>query len=99
MFHLFKHSTGKLKGKYDIALIVKGKYIVGSNQGYNRKRGALSALISICKSLPDWGNLGSCVFQDDTKEKSEVFSLDLSGTTYKSTQKPSKPYTPKSKSV
>lgn len=94
MIHLFEHQKGELKGKYDIAFIVKGRYIVGSNQGYNTKRGAYKPMIALCKGLPVMGALGSCKFQDDTYEKPIVVTLLSNGTTYHTKTKPSKPYQP-----
>jgi hypothetical protein len=98
MIHLFKHSKGKLKGKFDIALVVRGKYIVGSNQGYERKSGCYNAMIAICRTLPVVGRLGSCKFQDDTFDKPLVVDLDAGNKmTFSSTKKPTKKYQPQTK--
>lgn len=94
MVHLFRHTHGKNKGKFDIAFVVRGRYIVGSNQGYNTKRGAYKAMIALCKGLPVVGALGSCKFQDDTLVKPIVVQLVSNGNTYHSTNKSSKPYQP-----
>lgn len=69
MFHLFKHSKGKLKGKYDFAFISRGKYICGSNQGYSRKQGVYNAIITIAKTEKDGF---STYIQDDTDEQSWI---------------------------
>jgi uncharacterized protein YegP (UPF0339 family) len=69
MIHLFKHHKGKLKGKYDIALIVRGKYIVGSNQGYENKKDAIKSIQSIGVQFLSY----SFYFQDDTFDKAIVF--------------------------
>lgn len=97
MLHLFKHSDGKLKGKYDIAFVVKGRYIVGSNQGYNTKRDAYKPMLALCRGLPVVGALGSCKFQDDTLDKPVVVILNLNGTTFHTSDKPSKKYIPNKK--
>lgn len=52
MWHLFKNNDGK----FEIAFISKGRYIVGSRQGYERKGSCLSALVQM--GAPD--------VQDDT---------------------------------
>lgn len=59
MIHLFKHKDGK----YDIALVVKGRFIVGSQQHYNRKGDALKIMRYI----------NSLIWQDDTLPKPKVF--------------------------
>ena len=92
MIHLFKHQSGKLKGKFDIALVVRGKYIVGSNQGYERKIYCLKSIQSIGSQ---WGGLWRYV-QDDTG-KPTVSTLHKLGNKIVLTpvkRKPSKPYQP-----
>ena len=92
MIHLFKHQSGKLKGKFDIALVVRGKYIVGSNQGYERKIYCLKSIQSIGSQ---WGGLW-CYVQDDTG-KPTVSTLHKVGNKIVLTpvkRKPSKPYQP-----
>lgn len=84
MYHLFQHTTGKLKGKFDVAFVRKGRFGAGSNQGYNRKRDA----ISLIKAM------GGNQFQDDTQNVVYIF---VSGRFIKSVQKPSKPYSPSKK--
>ena len=86
MIHLFKHSDGK----YDIALVVRGKVIVFSNQHYERKRGAVNAIHSIMK------NAGTTfmLYQDDSLPKPIVFSLGILSGSVETNKKPSKPYIP-----
>jgi len=71
MFHLFAHSKGKLRGKYDFAFVVKGKYIAGSNQGYEKKDSVFKAILSFAKHF---GNLFVDV-QDDTFKNSMVYNV------------------------
>jgi uncharacterized protein YegP (UPF0339 family) len=94
MIHLFKHTSGKLKGKFDIALVIKGKVIVFSNQGYERFSGAVKAIRSVIKSF----GLSDAIFQDDTSEKSIVFEMfGKSIGIHMTGKKPSKPYIPSTK--
>jgi uncharacterized protein YegP (UPF0339 family) len=79
MIHLFKHKDGK----YDIALVVKGRFIVGSNQHYSSKRGAFNAIISICENLNDGFGVGSATFQDDTFDEPCVCQIDTDGRVFK----------------
>lgn len=72
MIHLFKHSKGKLKGKYDIVLMVKGKMIVFSNQGYSRKKSAIKAIISVMFLMNNKDNI---LVQDDSLLTPSVFRL------------------------
>lgn len=94
MFHLFKHLSGKNKGKFDIALISIGRYIVGSNQGYNRKSGAFNAIRIMCMEIAN----GVIAFQDDTFSVSVICQIDPSEKgVLKTAVKPSKPYIPNKK--
>lgn len=43
MWHLFKNS----EGKYEFAFVNKGKYIAGTNQGYEKKKAALRSFYSL----------------------------------------------------
>ena len=92
MWHLFKHETGKHKGKYDVAFVVKGKYKVGSNQGYNKKSDAIKCALTnrVCEHV-----------QDDTLKVPKVLFCYLSGNkkglTSPSALKPQKRYIPNSK--
>lgn len=86
MIHLFKNNAGK----FEIAVVNNGKYIVGSRQGYNRKAGAIGAIASIMNSFN--GNR-TCVFQDDTFDTSKVFVLKYDKTIRELTNvKPKKKY-------
>ena len=85
MWHIFKHTSGKLKNKFDVAFVKKGKYGAGSNQGYNRKRDA----ISLIKSM------GGKQFQDDTLN--EVYEFAVDGGFFRAGKKISKPYIPNKK--
>jgi len=97
MIHLFKHTKGKLKGKYDIALVVRNKYIVGSNQGYERKQGCYSALKQILNQVGFALPVHDAIyFQDDTDMKQYYIGLHEPKPTLRSKQtKPHKPYLPK----
>jgi uncharacterized protein YegP (UPF0339 family) len=68
MFHLFQHTSNKLKGKYDFAFISKGKYICGSNQGYENKEDAIKSVHSVATHK---GGV-YCWVQDDTEVKSVI---------------------------
>lgn len=89
MIHLFKHSDGK----YDIALVVRGKVIVFSNQHYERKRGAINAVQSIMKTT----GTNFMWYQDDTLPKPIVFSLGYLSGEVETNKKPYKPYIPNKK--
>ena len=91
MIHLFKHSKGKLKGKFDIALVVKGRVIVFSNQGYSRHSDGIKAIKSLLKSL----GKDYCHFQDDTGDISEIFYLEDTLMYKEDSMKPHKPYIPR----
>jgi uncharacterized protein YegP (UPF0339 family) len=96
MIHLFKH---KKDGKFDIALVVKGKFIVGSNQHYNRKSGCYNALKLILNQV-GFGTPAHDViyFQDDTDMKKYYIGLHQPKPTLQSKQgRPSKPYIPNKK--
>jgi len=98
MIHLFKHQSGKLKGKFDIALIVKGKYIVGSNQGYNRKGGAINAIVAIMDNVFYESDADpEMVMQDDTVSPPLTFTVNDKKELTRYLTKPSRPYTPKYK--
>lgn len=91
MIHLFKHSKGRNKGKYDIALVVKRRVIVFSNQGYSRKSGAVNAIKTMAKDF----NCSHCYFQDDTLPSPSVFYFSLDSKPLETIHKPHKPYLPK----
>jgi uncharacterized protein YegP (UPF0339 family) len=90
MFHLFQHQKGRLKGKYDFAFVKNGKYICGSNQGYENKSGVFKALRSLIAFM---GNQ-RMVFQDDCDNSSIVCGLYLQGKPTLVLQKPKKKYIP-----
>lgn len=78
MIHLFKHSKGKMKGKFDIALVNKGRFIFGSNQGYNKKSVAINAIRSILHSVGFGNPKHDCIyFQNDTLLKSALFYVSI----------------------
>lgn len=98
MIHLFKHTApGKLKGKFDIALVSKGRYIIGSNQGYERKSGAVGAARSLVKTIDTNGYYIGFNFQDDTFDPPVVYAVFGSRRPQKSPLIPSKPYIPNKK--
>ena len=69
MIHLFQHSNGKLKNKYDISLVVKGKVIFSTVQGYNKEKDAINAMRvvgNLYLKYPSWH------YQDDTQDKPVV---------------------------
>lgn len=72
MWHLFKHTNGK----FDFAFISKGKYIAGSQQGYENRSDALKSLnYMVRKPMPAGKNYGSFLVQDDTGTKAVVIAL------------------------
>ena len=99
MLHLFRHQRGKLKNKFDIALVVKGRVIVFSNQGYSKIGDAVKAIQSIMTATGS----DSCHYQDDTQDKPQVYymvkNLPLKAYIISEvkTPKPHKPYLPKIK--
>lgn len=100
MIHLFRHSTGKLNGKYDIALVEKGNLIWATPQGYNKKSEAIkkiytSTVKQVTMEVDKRENLKAvyCYFQDDTKTESVVcYLMDKKVTS--TLHKPTKPYIP-----
>jgi hypothetical protein len=68
MFHLFIHTKGKLKGKYDFAFIEGSKYICGSRQGYENFYDAMKEIYRIGTSFFQFNP----TFQDDTEFTSVV---------------------------
>lgn len=86
MLHLFKNS----KGKYEVATISNGNYIVGSHQGYEKRSGAYGNMRAQMKTF----GVGICQFQDDTLEKPVIFSLGVKGKPVATTGKPKKKYIP-----
>ncbi len=87
MIHLFKHKDGK----FDIALVVKGKFVVGSNQHYSRKQGAINAIRSVMKITFS----AAILYQDDID--SVIYSIGMQGKPHKTFDKPVKPYVPNKK--
>lgn len=91
MVHLFKHSDGK----FDIALIRKGRVIVFSNQHYSKKLGCYGAIVSMMDTCFFNGNQSTySLFQDDSLKKPTVFEIDENGRIKPVPLKPSKPYIP-----
>lgn len=95
MIHLFKHKDGK----YDIALVVKGKFIVGSNQHYSRKKDAINAIIKVMDCIFfNCDEKTYTLYQDDTLVKPLVFMLYDDGVVVSEEEvKPKKPYIPNKK--
>jgi hypothetical protein len=94
MWHIFQHTEGKLKGKFDFAFISKSRYISGSNpQGYSRKAGCIKSLRLMMKQM----HSELIEIQDDTKYPPVVFILSMKGALVKAGVKPDKPYIPNKK--
>ena len=102
MLHLFRNTNGSLNGTFDIALVVKGKYIVGSHQGYERKQGGYHAIGLMMKefSLVMGGGAIPYLqanFQDDTVTPSIVRNIRENSKGFRvlpTEIKPKKPYVP-----
>ena len=91
MWHLFKHETGKHKGKYHVAFVVKGKYKVGSNQRYNKKADAIKCTFT----QNPWNEIQEFI---DGKNVVNFYYYDRDKLIKKSgTSKPQKRYIPNSK--
>lgn len=85
MWHLFKHLNGEYKNKYDVAFVKKGKYGAGSKQGYNKKKDAVTLLVS----------MGAIFYQDDTTAKPTVIQIFRKEIPIDAPfPKPAKPYQP-----
>ena len=69
MFHIIKHQSGKNKGKFDISFIVRGKFIFGSNQGYENITDAYKAIFSAAKHFQ------SQSFEVQDNVKNSIFSF------------------------
>lgn len=90
MWHLYKNK----QGNFEVALITKGRYQVGSKQGYSKKSGCKKALISVLKTMQTVSN-NSLLFQDDTLSEPQVFWIFKTGRTELSEVKPGKKYVPR----
>jgi hypothetical protein len=91
MWHLFKNSDNK----YEVAFIKKGKYIVGTRQGYEKKKAALKAAM-IAGGCDDRYSLRLWI-QDDTLGIVLQVDTDSYGREFKvkaSNEKPGKPFKP-----
>lgn len=96
MYHIYRHTKGKLKGKYDFAFISNGKYICGSSpQGYDRRGGCISAIRMMMRKL----EILSLYYQDDTTTESGVWFLSQKERFLKEEKKPARPYISNSKTV
>lgn len=90
MWHIFKNK----QGKFEVAFVTKGRYQVGSNQGYTRKSGCKAVLKSVLKSMQTVSD-NSLLFQDDSLPESKVFWIFKSGqVTFADNVKPVKKYLP-----
>jgi hypothetical protein len=88
MLHLFQHPK---TGFFDVATVVNGNYIVGSNQGYERRSGALKNVKAQMKVF----EVETCYYQDDTGDKPVVMILLKNGKTAPAPdRKPKKKYSP-----
>lgn len=95
MYHLFQHKSGKLKNKYDFAFVSKGRFISGSNQGYENK----TALLKIIFNQATVNGSHHVHVQDETRVRPVVMylvrNLPLKNIIISdSFKKPSKPYMP-----
>lgn len=95
MNHLFRHPNGK----FGIALVSSnGNYIMGSNQGYERRSGCYKALkVLLEESIVDGGGASFLRYQDDTLKKPKVYCLWSDGKRLISGNKPVAPYIPNKK--
>ena len=83
MFHIAKNKNGK----YEAAFISKGKIVWHTSpQQYERKRGCISAIISLMKYF----SIAYSHFQFE----GIVYGISESGAIIKTERKPSKPYIP-----
>lgn len=88
MWHIYKNK----QGKFEVAFITKGRYQVGSKQGYSRKSGCKKVLISVLKSMQTVST-NSLLFQDNTlPDGPKVFWIFKTGKTELSEVKPGKKY-------
>lgn len=83
MWHIHRH-TAQSNKYFDIAFIKRGKYIVGSNQGYRKHSQCIKTLRMI-----DVG-----VYQDDTKVKPVIVVIENGKPVTIDKSKTSKPYKP-----
>lgn len=92
MLHIIQHPKSK---KYELVAVAKnGDYLVGSNQGYEKKAGVYKAIRSLIKSC--FAPLGgaSIFIQDDTTTQPGVWAISLFDRVFQPDVKPSKKYTP-----
>lgn len=85
MWHLYKNS----QGKWEVCFFLKGRYIVGSKQGYVRRKTALNAVVQSCNIVS-----GFAYIQDNTTNiVLEVYVLYRQVINIKASNlKPVKPY-------
>lgn len=94
MWHIFKNK----KGQFEVAFVTKGRYQVGSNQGYARKSGALAVLKSVLKAVQSVTlgemNTACLVWQDDTLETPKTYWVFKREKGCEANVKPVKKYIP-----
>lgn len=77
MIHIFKHRGGALDGKFDVAVVNSRKtYLMGSNQGYERKSGAVKVIASMLRMV----DAPSVCVQDDTEGGKQLMWIHHDGT-------------------
>ena len=63
MVHLYKHESGKLKGKYDFAFVTNGRHKGSSDgQGFENRMDAIKTMVSVGKDY----NSTMFTYQDNT---------------------------------
>ena len=99
MWHIFKNS----KGEFEVAFVTKGRYQVGSNQGYARKSGAIAVLKSVLKAVEsvtrDEMKQAVLVWQDDTLETPKTYGMFKYDRGCEADVKPVKKYVPQKKAI
>mgnify|MGYP003528444520 FL=1 len=100
MWHIFKNS----KGEFEVAFVTKGRYQVGSNQGYARKSGAIAVLKSVLKAVESVTReiemkTACLLWQDDTLEVPKTYWLFKYDRGCEADVKPVKKYVPQKKVI
>lgn len=89
MWHLFKHKNKT----FDFAYVVNGKFICGSNQGYENRSDAIKTLFNLIDAHSDMTDQGWDI-QDDTGSYSKMITIFKDGKQLMLDTKPDKRYTP-----
>ncbi len=94
MFHIYRHTKGKLAGKFDLVFF-KREYIVGSDpQGHERRAGCYKAMRIIMQPLFEVSPESFITYQDDSGKEPVIYRLFKKGAPVKMIAKTMPAYVP-----